>query len=197
MDTRERKTQLRELLQQARRAMSMEDTHRENSALIAHAASLLRSLSPADTAVAAYAPLVGEPGGKLLLDALHGEASALLLPVSLPGGKLDWARYEGRLALSPGALGIAEPTGTRLGPDALQSCSLVFVPALAVSPTGIRLGKGGGFYDRALSALSNLPHPPRTAMLLYNGEIRDDIPAEAHDMPVDLAITPTGIRTFS
>lgn len=196
MDTRESKARLRELLQQARRDMSVEETHRENSALIAHAAALLRSLSPADTAVAAYSPLAGEPGGKLLLDALHGEASSLLLPVSLPGGQLDWARYEGRLALTPGALGIAEPTGERLGADALKFCSIIFVPALAVSPRGIRLGKGGGFYDRALSALRDADNPPRTAVLLYNGEIRDDVPAEDHDMPVDLAITPTGVRTF-
>ncbi|WIM69201.1 5-formyltetrahydrofolate cyclo-ligase [Corynebacterium suedekumii] len=141
-------------------------------------------------------PLPGEPGGTLLLDALHGEASSLLLPVSLPGGHLDWARYQGRLNLNPGALGIAEPTGDRLGPDAIASCRLILVPALGVSPDGIRLGKGGGYYDRALAHLAAGENPPRTAVLLYNGEIRDDIPAEGHDMPVDLAITPAGVRHF-
>jgi len=196
MDIREKKSKLRQAMTQARKEMSQEDIHNEDAAIIAHAAALLRSLTPAETSVAAYAPLAGEPGGPLLLDALHGEASSLLLPVSLPGGRLDWAAYQGRLALSPGVLGIAEPTGERQGPDAILSCRLILVPALGVSPEGVRLGKGGGFYDRALARFADVEDPPRTAVLLYNGEIRDDIPTEKHDMPVDMAITPAGVRHF-
>ena len=197
MDIREKKASLRALLTQARRDMSADEIRSEDSAIIAHAAALLRSLTPDETTVAAYSPLPGEPGGPLLLDALHGEAAALYLPVSLPGGRLDWSLYQGRLALTPGALGIAEPTGERLGPDALATCRLILIPALAVSPEGIRLGKGGGFYDRALARFAEVENPPRTAVLLYNGEIRDDVPVEEHDMPVDLAITPAGVRYFS
>lgn len=197
MDIRDRKTILRARMMQARKDMSPEAVRSEDSAIISHAAALLRSLAPSETAVAAYSPLPGEPGGGLLLDALHGEASSLLLPISLPDGRLDWARYEGRLALSPGVLGISEPTGERLGPDAISSCRLILVPALGVSPEGVRLGKGGGFYDRALAQFAGAENPPLTAVLLYNGEIRDDIPVEEHDMPVDLAITPTGLRRFT
>ncbi|QGU04044.1 5-formyltetrahydrofolate cyclo-ligase [Corynebacterium comes] len=197
MDIRDRKTILRARMMQARKDMSPETIRSEDSAIISHAAALLRSLPPSETSVAAYSPLPGEPGGSLLLDALHGEASSLLLPVSLSGGQLDWARYEGRLALTPGMLGIAEPTGERLGPDAINSCRLIIIPALGVTPEGVRLGKGGGFYDRALAQFADSGNPPLTAVLLYNGEIRDDIPVEDHDMPVDLAITPTGLRRFS
>lgn len=197
MDIRDRKTILRARMMQARADMSPEAIRSEDAAIISHAAALLRSLAPSETSVAAYSPLAGEPGGKLLLDALHGEASSLLLPISLPDGQLDWALYEGRLALSPGVMGIAEPTGERLGPDALHSCRLIVVPALGVNPEGIRMGKGGGFYDRALAQFADAENPPLTAVLLYNGEIRDDIPVEEHDMPVDLAITPTGIRRFT
>lgn len=197
MDIRDRKATLRARMMQARKDMPPETIRSEDSAIISHAAALLRSLAPSETAVAAYSPLQSEPGGSLLLDALHGEASSLLLPISLPDGQLDWARYEGRLALTPGVLGISEPTGARLGPDALQSCRLILIPALGVSPEGVRLGKGGGFYDRALAQFVDSDDPPLTAVLLYNGEIRDDIPVEEHDMPVDLAITPTGVRRFS
>ncbi|MDO5512685.1 5-formyltetrahydrofolate cyclo-ligase [Corynebacterium sp.] len=196
MDIREKKRELRTRMSQARQDMSPEQASSEDAAIIAHTAALLRSLTPVETSVAAYSPLPGEPGGPLLLDALHGEASSLLLPVSLPGGRLDWAPYQGRLALSPGVLGIAEPTGERLGPDAITLCRLILVPALGVSPDGIRLGKGGGFYDRSLARFAGAENPPRTAVLLYNGEIRDDIPAEDHDMPVDMAITPAGVRHF-
>lgn len=183
MDIRDRKTTLRARMMQARKDMPPETIRSEDSAIISHAAALLRSLAPSETAVAAYSPLQGEPGGSLLLDALHGEASSLLLPISLPDGQLDWARYEGRLALTPGVLGISEPTGARLGPDALQSCRLILIPALGVSPEGVRLGKGGGFYDRALAQFVDSDDPPLTAVLLYNGEIRDDIPVEEHLSP--------------
>lgn len=197
MDIREKKAILRARMVQARRDMSPEDIATEDAAIIAHAAALLRSLAPSETAVAAYVPTPGEPGGSLLLDALHGEAASLILPVCLPDGHLDWARYQGRLDLSPGLLGIAEPTGERLGPDALAECRLILMPALGVSPEGIRMGKGGGFYDRALARFQGVENPPRTAVLLYNGEIRDDIPVEDHDMPVDMVITPAGVRHFS
>lgn len=197
MDIRDKKMMLRERMAQARADMSAETVRREDSAIISHAAALLRSLAPSETSVAAYSPLSGEPGGNLLLDALQGEASSLLLPISLPDGQLDWAPYEGRLALTPGVLGIAEPTSTRLGPDAINSCRLILVPALGVTPEGVRLGKGGGFYDRALARFAESENPPLTAVLLYNGEIRDDIPVEDHDMPVDLAITPSGVRRFN
>lgn len=188
---------LRERMTRARADMAAETIRREDSAIISHAAALLRSLAPSETTVAAYSPLSGEPGGSLLLDALHGEASSLLLPISLPDGQLDWAPYEGRLALTPGVLGIAEPTSERLGPEAINSCRLILVPALGVTPEGVRLGKGGGFYDRALAGFAESEDPPLTAVLLYNGEIRDDIPVADHDMPVDLAITPSGVRRFN
>lgn len=197
MNIPEKKATLRKLMLAARREMSPDDLKREDSAIISHAAALLRSLPPADTSVAAYSPLPGEPGGGMLLDALHGEAASLILPISLPDGTLDWAPYQGRLALNPGVLGIAEPTGQRQGPNALEHCRLILVPALGVNSEGIRIGKGGGYYDRALASLAQLHNPPRTAVLLYNSEIRNDIPTESHDMPVDLAITPMGIRNFS
>ncbi|RNE48600.1 5-formyltetrahydrofolate cyclo-ligase [Corynebacterium alimapuense] len=196
MDTRKRKAQLRARIQQARREMTADEIQHEDSSIIAHTAALLRSMSPSETSVAAYSPLPGEPGGQLLLDALHGEASSLLLPICLPGNILDWAQYQGRLALNPGVLGIAEPASPRLGPEAISSCRLILIPALGVSPEGIRMGKGGGYYDRALAQLTKLADPPRTAVLVYNGEIRSDVPTEDHDAAVDMAITPSGIRTF-
>ncbi len=196
MTVRESKNKLRELMLRARREMSPEEASREDAALVAHATAYIRSLAASETTIATYAPMAREPGGRMFLDALHTQASALLLPVSGPDGQMEWACYQGDLSLQPGQLGIPEPTGPRLGPDALAECDIVFVPALGVSPEGYRLGKGGGYYDRALARLSGEGHHPRTVVLLYNGEIRSDIPVEDHDIPVDMVITPTGVREF-
>jgi 5-formyltetrahydrofolate cyclo-ligase len=63
----------------------------------------------------------------------------------------------------------------------------VVVPALAVDRRGVRLGRGGGSYDRALTRAAGL-----TVALLYDGETVEELPAEEHDVPVKAVVTPSG-----
>jgi 5-formyltetrahydrofolate cyclo-ligase len=121
----------------------------------------------------------GEPGGAELPAALAARCDALLLPVTLASRDLDWARWDGSTA--PSALGMAEPTGPRLGVAAIASASVVFVPGLAVDGHGRRLGRGGGSYDRALARVD----PAAVTLVpLYPGEFVDAVPVEPHDRPV-------------
>jgi 5-formyltetrahydrofolate cyclo-ligase len=62
---------------------------------------------------------------------------------------------------------------------------LVLVPALAVDHSGVRLGKGGGYYDRALS-LSTGP----VVAVVRDEEFVPSLPAEPHDVRVDAVLTP-------
>ena len=134
--------------------------------------------------VAAYLSVGTEPSTAELLAALAEQQVEVLLPVLLPDGDLDWARADGDLA--PGPHGLLEPTGTRLGRDAVAGCGMVVVPALAVDRAGTRLGRGGGSYDRAL---------PRTrgwvVALLHDGECMTELPADPHDVPVHAVVAPT------
>ena len=50
---------------------------------------------------------------------------------------------------------------------------MVLVPALAVDRTGMRLGRGGGSYDRALG---RVPVGTFVCALLYDGEVLDRVP---------------------
>ena len=138
------------------------------------------------TRCAAYVPVGSEPGGPGLVDALAGAHLPVLLPVLLPDGDLDWAEYDGTLRRSP--RGLLEPAGPRLGPDAVAGVDLIVVPALAVSRSGVRLGRGGGSYDRALARAGRA----FTMALLHDGELVDDVPAEPHDRAVDAVVTPSG-----
>jgi 5-formyltetrahydrofolate cyclo-ligase len=67
---------------------------------------------------------------------------------------------------------------------------VVLVPGLAVSVDGVRLGRGGGSYDRALA---RVPGGTFTCVLLYDDEVGRDVPAEPHDRRVLAAATPGGV----
>lgn len=63
------------------------------------------------------------------------------------------------------------------------------MPAVAVDRTGLRLGRGGGSYDRALARVGPAI---LTVALLYDGELVSRLPAEPHDQRVRAAVTPSG-----
>jgi 5-formyltetrahydrofolate cyclo-ligase len=133
--------------------------------------------------VAAYASVGTEPGTSELLAALLRGSRTVLLPLLLDDGDLDWAAYDG--ALRPGPRGLLQPAGPSLGPDAVASCTLLVVPALAVDRSGTRLGRGGGSYDRALARATGL-----AVAALHHGELVERLPAEPHDQPVHAAAVP-------
>ena len=104
--------------------------------------------------MAAYVSVGSEPGTGLLLDALVGGRQAGDLPVVLPDLDLDWALYTGPDDLAPAVRGLLEPTGPRLGMEAVAGADVVLVPGLAGLADGERLGQGGGCYDRALARVT-------------------------------------------
>jgi 5-formyltetrahydrofolate cyclo-ligase len=158
-----------------------------DAAAAAVAAALLRGL--AGTRVfAAYVPEPDEPGHGRLPAAFTQLGARVLLPVVPPeGAELGWAVDTGRLA--PGRFGLLEPVGHRLGPTAIGTADVVVLPALAVSRDGVRLGRGGGYYDRALRHVR-----PGAALVavVFDDELLDHLPAESHDQRVTAVVTPSG-----
>jgi 5-formyltetrahydrofolate cyclo-ligase len=154
---------------------------------IAQQVMALGATSQAAT-VAAYVSVGREPGTGPLLAALQEAGKRVILPVLLPDNDLDWALYEGDGALSTASRGLLEPTTPRLGVDAIATADLVLVPALAVTRTGMRLGRGGGSYDRALARATGT-----TVAIVNNAEVVDAVPSEPHDLRVHLIATPNGV----
>ena len=186
-DIAEDKTTLRTRLAAARAGLSEESR--------AAAARALRdsvlTLPEAEMAgtVAAYVSIGDEPGTHGLLFALWKRGTYVLVPKLLAGGDLDWASYEGPDSLRPGRYGLLEPVETPRGPAAVRGADLIIVPALAVaSPTGIRLGRGGGSYDRVLSRVDP---GILTIAAVYDDELVESLPAEPHDRPVRAVVTPS------
>lgn len=137
--------------------------------------------------VAAYVPIGSEPGSLELLDNLRAGGTAVLLPIVADAVALDWAEYAGRDALVPGARGTWRPTGRGRGPGALATVDTVLVPALAVDHHGTRLGRGAGYYDRALA---RVPTGIPIVALLHAGELVPRLPADPWDRPVTAVSCP-------
>ena len=89
----------------------------------------------------------------------------------------DFSRVE------KGYAGIPEPIDD--GPVADDPTALVLMPGLAFTPSGDRMGYGGGFYDKFLAQEPN--HP--TVALCYDFQLVDSLPTEDYDIPVDLVLT--------
>ncbi|MEV4248518.1 5-formyltetrahydrofolate cyclo-ligase [Streptosporangium canum] len=145
--------------------------------------------------IACYWSIGTEPATHGLVFALWKHGATVILPVLRDDDDLDWAVYDGPDTLAPGRFGLMEPVDTRRGVDAIRTAALVIVPALAVDRfTGVRLGRGGGSYDRALARVG--PNVP-TVALLYEGELLEGVPAEPHDLPVRYAALPGGITAVA
>ncbi|MEW1634434.1 5-formyltetrahydrofolate cyclo-ligase [Streptomyces sp. NPDC093801] len=193
------KTALRRELLAARRALSPESRGTAARAL-ARSALALPELAGAGT-VAAYVSVGAEPGTRELLDALRDVGKRVLLPLLLPDNDLDWAAYEGPDSLAeaahPGRMRLLEPSGPPLGPQAVTGADAVLLPGLAVDRRGMRLGRGGGSYDRVLARLERAGAHPALVVLLYDEEVVARVPEEPHDHPVQAVATPSGVVRFT
>lgn len=187
----ETKTELRARLLAARRGMAA-DARAVAGAAISRAVLDLPEVTTAGT-VCAYLSVGTEPWTMDLVEELRARGVRVLVPVVRADLDLDWADYDGLDRIAQTQRGLEEPTGPRLGVDAVGAADVVLAPALAVDERGVRLGKGGGCYDRALA---RLPHGRPVVALLYDAEVLPVVPAEPHDRPVTAVVTPSGVRRF-
>ena len=102
--------------------------------------------------------------------------------------------------LRPGYRGILEP-----GPEARRlvdagRIDCYIIPGVAFDFRGFRLGRGLGYYDRALAGVKGPPAPVRPAgggrterpticALAYELQVVERLPVESHDVPVDYIVT--------
>lgn len=201
------KQQWRARLLAARRDMPDSVRSAARASITAH---LLTVAARPGLTVCAYVSLPTEPLAPALPEMLSQQGCRVLFPVATTGAPLDWvapwadpvgepwaarrdARPGSRPAFTRNAMGIEEPTGPRLGPNAIRLADVILVPALAVDAGGIRLGRGGGFYDRTLALLPpDLAEGPVLIAVIFDDEFVATLPHDEQDRRVTHAVTPTG-----
>ena len=90
-------------------------------------------------------------------------------------------------------LGIVEPKGTK--PIGARWLDLVLLPLVGFDAHGMRLGMGGGYYDRTFAYRNRHTswHGPRLVGVAYSFQQVPSIGREWHDVPLDAVVTEAGV----
>jgi 5-formyltetrahydrofolate cyclo-ligase len=145
--------------------------------------------------IAIYAALPHELDTAPLIALARSRGCLIYLP------RIDRARrargmrfVEMRGALRTNRLGIAEPEGAAT--LSARWLDIVFLPLTGFDPRGVRLGSGGGFYDRAFAfrRWRRVWNAPRLVGLGYAFQELPHLDAAAHDVLMDAVVTEEGMK---
>jgi len=135
--------------------------------------------------IAGYWPVGSEIDPRPLMQACREAGHRLCLPVTCGAdAPLQFRHYEPGDALSADMAGVAAP----LPEAALLSPDIILLPLLAFDASGVRLGQGGGHYDRTLAAL-RVQAGPRAIGLAFGFQQLDKCPRAPHDQSLDDVLT--------
>lgn len=143
--------------------------------------------------VALFASLVGEVDTAPLIRAVREAGKLLLLPRIEGTGGLGFRVVDDPTRLVAGPYGTREPPAS-CPPVDLSAATLVCVPGLAFDLAGGRLGRGAGYYDRALEKLHRRVLDLPTLGLGFSFQLVDRVPMSWHDVRLAGVATEEGLR---
>ncbi len=140
--------------------------------------------------IAVFIPLPGEPD--IWTPSLHlmtTQAARIYAPRMMPENQLDVVMITNPDALVRGPFGVIEPPAAWPGLADLATLDAIFIPGLAFSSDGGRLGFGGGWYDRLLARTVD-----KTIKIgvCWERLVIDDVPMNSWDIRVDGILTEAG-----
>lgn len=141
--------------------------------------------------IAIYLSNDGEISTKPLITLCWQLNKTIYLPVIHPFSQhhLLFLEYNHQTTLKPNRFAIDEPLLDVTKVTDLASLDIIFTPLVAFDQQLNRLGMGGGFYDRTLSAIKHLEQPPQVIGLAHQCQQYDSLPIEHWDIPMQAIIT--------
>lgn len=140
--------------------------------------------------ITCYVSMDTEPPTDALRQHLFAIERRPYLPIMKPGRQLAWGSDSSHL--EPNNYGVFEPVEDST--FALSSTTALLIPALRCGKDGSRLGRGAGYYDRALATLP--PHSvggPLRIVIVFDDEVDESVPHDTLDQRVDVIVTPSRI----
>jgi 5-formyltetrahydrofolate cyclo-ligase len=186
------KAAARAALRAARRSLGADRRREASSAAAAHlVASPILARLPRGATVALYAACGSEADPLDLEQALDARGLVCAYP-RVRGAALEFARAR-RSALVPGGPRRAPEPAATAATVPFEALGLVVLPGLGFTADGARLGQGGGFYDRALSAARARGRGPVTVGFAFGVQVVERLPTTTGDQPVDVIATEAGL----
>jgi len=191
------KDELRRVLRAQRRQHTRAAGNAARDALAGGWLDLSSRMELTPRTVAGYLPMPTEPDDTGTLEILHAAGCTVVVPVVVAHRRLQWHLWRPGDETGIADFGIPVPTGSAPGAAGaaanLGEVDVVLVPALAAAPDGVRLGQGGGYYDRALAAVARFAAGGPLRIAVVNDEevlAAGQIPQESHDAGIDVVLTP-------
>ncbi len=144
---------------------------------------------PKSQIIAAYHPMGSEIDVRPLLRVLEAQGHTLCLPFceSRELGMVFRHFAFGDALASDGVGGLAPLSdAASLRPD------IILLPLVGFDRQGNRLGRGAGYYDKALNELRQTG-PIVTYGMAYDMQMVDKCPSEPHDQAIDGVVTETNL----
>ncbi len=181
-ELRERLTGLRDRIPEEVRSSAGAEIFRRVRALEQYAGS---------ETVLCYVSVGSEPATREFITAALREGKKVAVPV-ISRGEMTFGYIDSVNSLVPGAYGI--PTAPRRGGTVSDFSSCICItPCVSVDETGVRLGNGGGYYDRFLGSHREV----FSVAVCFDETLSRELPREDHDIIVDMYITQTVCKEVS
>lgn len=192
MNIREDKQRLRKEMRKALQTIPLEIREHTSQSIIQNITAL--SMVERSVTILGFIPMKSEPDVSSLYDTAMAQGKKVAFPCCSSDGHMvfhvvnkDWRNH---LVTSP--YGNREPNVDTFAPIMMPILepSILLVPGLAFSPIRQRLGRSKGFYDRFLA------HKDLNCVSIgvcFSLQIRQHIPLEPHDYPLDLVVTESEI----
>ena len=149
--------------------------------------------------VAAFIAGDGEISLWPVIARLWDEGVAVTVPAIDDSDHLIFVRWQRGAGLTPGRFGIPIPVRTEI--IGAPGHDVILLPGVLFGPRGARVGRGRGYYDRALAFRNapGAPLPPQGPLLVGVGHVFDWEPqlrCRPQDVAVDAFVSPAGVRRF-
>ena len=196
MSSHPSKEELRSEMRTRLRGMSPA-LHAEASLVICQMAANLPAFLKS-RCVALFAPLPSEPDIHPLIEEAWAQGKRVVLPLMIRRGsapQLDWHEIASwNDVVVPGPFGLREPDPLRCRRVPTAELDCAFAPGVAFDGDGVRLGRGGGFYDSFLAAApATLP----CIGLMFSLQKVAAVPREPHDQALRFVLTEDGLASLT
>lgn len=187
-------TVLRQALLAKRKALSLEQRQAASLQLVEHLLRYIEQYSNGEKKqIAAFWPIGAEVDIKSALTRLSRLGHRISLPKVVElDAPLQFYQWHESAPMQVGHFNIPEPSLTEIAPPP----DIVITPVLGFTLVGDRLGYGKGYYDRTLAQWQAAGHQPLTIGIAWDEGLIDDpsYQAASHDVPLQMILTPSGIK---